>query len=157
MFCVECKPDQLLAAIVMGISKRKIVHEGNKAQVCRWLAKRENCTGMVDQDPGSALPPYMRRLKIKEENQILGLKLRIDDSLQNRIIVLCPRLEEWILQAAKKVNIDVRQRPYKLPKDEDHLHQVINSRLTYFERLVNSLLEHNSKHLRMLNRLLCGS
>ena len=62
MIYVECKPDFILVNN-LGASKKEIIYGGGKAEVCRKMMKTENCIGLVDEDPASIQPPYLRKLK----------------------------------------------------------------------------------------------
>jgi hypothetical protein len=134
MIYVECKPDRLLVNI-LGISKRDIVHAGNISKVCKGLAKSENSKGLVDEDPSGDRPSYIDTLRLIQNQH--EIKILQDNKRENYLFVLCPRLEEWVLKAAKEADVDIKR--YNLPDDGDQLHKVINLDLRKFERLVNDL------------------
>jgi len=58
-------------------------------------------------------------------------------SRNNTLIILCPRLEEWILEAAREANVDLQK--YNLPNDPAKLHQQINIQIDKFQRLIERL------------------
>lgn len=62
-----------------------------------------------------------------------------DNSNDNDLIVLCPRLEEWVLKATKEAEIDITR--YNLPDDGDKLHRMININIDKFEKLITDLKE----------------
>lgn len=132
---VECKPDSILVKSLIKISRKEIIHAGNKPEICKKLKKRENCVGLVDEDPNSPQPPYMKRMKAEflSEN---GLKI-LHDKKYNRLVVLCPRLEEWLLEAVKQANMQMGN--YGLPNDGMKLHQRINININKLERLIRDL------------------
>jgi len=148
MIYTECKPDSALVKL-LGIPKKQILHLGGKPEVCKQLAKRENWKGLVDEDPFSVQPPYLKELQAKKDLSNYGLKILNDNSKNNDLIVLCPRLEEWVIKAAKEAGIDIKR--YNLPDDGEQLHKVINLDLRKFERLVNDL-EGKSKMMKALER-----
>ncbi len=149
MIYTECKPDSALVN-ALGISKREIIHLQGKPEVCKQLAKRENWKGMIDEDPFSVQPPYLKGLPVKETlSGDYGFRVLHDTSKNNDLIVLCPRLEEWVLEAAKRADIDIKR--YNLPDDGEQLHKEINIDLSKFERLVNDLKE-KSKMMKALER-----
>jgi len=152
MIFVECKPDRVLAECLTRTPIREISHEGGKSGVCKKLEGNRNCTGLVDEDPLSAQPPYMTRLRLENDLPQCELRVLHDDSNHNDVVVLCPRLEEWILKAAEESGIAVAS--YQLPNTPQKLHQVINLHLPKFERLVQGL--ENSERLRTLKKLLEG-
>jgi hypothetical protein len=144
----ECKPDSTLV-MILGIPKKQIIHLQGKPEVCKQLEKRENLLGMVDEDPFSVQPSYLKRLPVKEDLPTCGLKILNDTSKNNDLIILSPRLEEWILKAVEEAGIDIKR--YNLPNDEEKLHKEINTDLRKFERLVNDL-KGKSKMLEALER-----
>lgn len=72
----------------------------------------------------------------------------------HRVIVLRPRLEEWIIDAAKAAR--VRMSDFGLSDRGNELHREITSRLGAFARLVDALSAAGSKHLARLRELLIG-
>jgi len=121
----------------LGLSKKQIICQQGKPEVCKQLGKQENWIGLVDEDPFSVQPSYLKRMPMKEDLPVYGLKILKDTSKNNDVIILCPRLEEWILKAAKEAKIDIKR--YNLPDDGYQLHKVINFNLRKFEKLVNDL------------------
>ena len=154
MIFFECCADEVLVRNITNISKRELVHAGNKAAVCKKLQKTGNSKGLVDEDPGSTHPRYIQRLQPGEDLSRHDLKILHDNPNDNAVIVLCPRLEEWILKAAGEAGIDVRE--YGLPDRENKLHAVINTDLRKFERVLGELKERNSERLERLAGLLRG-
>jgi len=150
MIYTECKPDSTLVKI-LGNPKKQIIHLGGKPEVCKQLAKRENRRGLVDDDPFSIQPPYLKKLRVMEDLSHYGLKILNDTSKNNVLIILCPRLEEWVLEAAKEAGIDIKR--YNLPDDGEQFHKVINIDLRKFEKLVNDL-KVKSKMMKALEKAL---
>jgi hypothetical protein len=148
MIYTECKPDSTLVKM-LGLPKRHIIHQQGKPEVCKQLEKRTNWKGMIDEDPFSVQPPYLKKLRVMENLSNYGLKVLKDAAKNNDLIILSPRLEEWILKAVKEAGIDIKR--YNLPDDGDPLHKVINLDLRKFERLVNDL-KGKSKMLEALDR-----
>jgi hypothetical protein len=136
MIYTECKPDSALVK-TLGISKKQIIHVGNKPDVCKRLEKHKNCNGLVDEDPFSVQPLYLKKLQEKENLSDCGLKILNDNSKNNDLIILCPRLEEWVLKAAKEADLDISR--YNLPDDGEQLHKVINLDIRKFETLIKDL------------------
>ncbi|MFQ5875762.1 MAG: hypothetical protein ACE5JL_18445 [Dehalococcoidia bacterium] len=138
MIYVECKPDFTLLKSITNISKRGIVHEfKGKYEICKQLEKRTHCKGLIDEDPLSFQPAYVKRLRLDNDLPEHDLKVLYDSSKHNYLIVLCPRLEEWVLKVAWEAGIDVRK--YDLPDHAVRLHREINIRLDKFERLLQDL------------------
>jgi len=153
MIYVECKPDFTLVRFITNLPRREIVHEfKGKHEVCKQLENRRDCKGLVDEDPLSVPPPYLKKLRLQKELPEAGLKIMRDESNNNLLVILCPRLEEWILRAAKEKGINPDK--YNLPNNPNRLHEVINLSLDRFERLLEDL--KGSRRLRALKKVLEG-
>jgi hypothetical protein len=151
MIYVECKPDSKLVRSITNVSKREIVHESNKFEVCKRLEKCRSCTGLIDEDPLSVQPRYLTKTRLENDLSEHDIKVFYHDSTDNHLIVLRPRLEEWILNAAKEAGIDIGR--YNLPNNAAKLHSHINISLDKFEGLLEDLKD-SSKRLKTLKRLL---
>jgi hypothetical protein len=145
---VECKPDSILVKSLIKISKKEIIHAGNKPEICKKLEKQENCIGLVDEDPNSPQPPYVKRMKAEILSEH-GLKI-LHDKKCNRLVFLCPRLEEWLLEAVKQANMQIGN--YGLPNDGIKLHQIINININKLERLIRDL--ENCDRMKNLKKFL---
>jgi hypothetical protein len=150
MIYVECKSDQALVRSITNIPRKEIIHEPGKSRVCEKLAKQRNCRGLVDEDPLSTQPPYMKKVRLENDLFQYELKVFYDESNRNYLFLLCPRLEEWILKAAQEVDLNVGG--YHLPNIPEKLHRVINLNLDKFEGLLEGLKD--SKRLKTLGELL---
>jgi len=145
MIYVECKPDYILIRNLQ-IPKHKIIHAGNKSKVCKRLMKTNNSIGIIDEDPGSIQPSYIKQLIQIYNNQ--GIKKLYDKNRGNIIILLCPRLEEWIIKAAKNAGINLNK--YNLPDNGYLLHKIVNININKFEKLVKELIERKSEMIKTL-------
>ena len=153
MIYVECKADLLLIRMVASISLRDIIHEGGKSEVLRRLEKQSKAVGLIDEDPWAFQPPLLKRYSVERSFEEDGIRV-----LRRRgkvLIVLCPRLEEWTLEAARKSGIDV-VREYGLPNRGDKLHREINLNLVKFERLLKKLIEQGARRVGRLKELVIG-
>lgn len=147
---VECKPDETLA-FALGISRREIEHALGRASVCAQLSRRRSATGMVDEDPGAAPQPYMRSLAEKRWEH--GIRVLVDNERNNRIVVLSPRLEDWLVQTAKEAGL--RMTDFGFTSDNGvQLHGEINQHLGSVQRLVEALLAAESRRIARLQSLL---
>lgn len=146
---VECKPDEVLLR-KLGIRPQSIRHAGDKGRVCRNLQKDRGSMGIVDEDPGSPQPSCMERLRLLQDQH--GIRVLEDPPCQSRLIVLCPRLEGWILDAARQAGIEVERR-FGLPDDETRFHKIINLNIDKFEELIEALLQRQSPRLRALRAI----
>ncbi len=146
---VECKPDYLLVKSITTIPKKLINHAGNKSEGYKNLKKLEMCIGLVDEDPFSVQPPYFAGLEV-EDLSSYELKVLHDPSRDNHVVVICPRLEDWILKTAQVTNVNVMK--YGLPSDGESLHKKINGNLDRFENLIKDL--ENCSRVKNLRKLI---
>ncbi len=100
MIYVECKPDQLLVQMLTSWPNREIIHENDKYKVMKTLRRQRNGRAMVDEDPNSIPPAYLSKMQVSQETSNRGLRVLLDDSRGNRVVVLCPKLEDWIIRGA---------------------------------------------------------
>ena len=153
MIYVECKPDDLLVRHLTGLPKRQVAHEiQGKGEICNRLIRGKDLVAMVDEDPGATQPTYLARLPLGSETTEFGLKLYLDNSRNNRIVVLYPRLEEWLIRAAGDSGLSMNT--YGLPNRANTLHSVINLDERKIQRLLSDLDHAQSPRLRELGRLL---
>jgi len=117
---VECYPDALLLR-ALGVSKKQLRHERCKGEVVKRVLKFDCATCLIDEDPASAQPRDLDNYKQVQAAEGLRLLTRRDDK-NKRLIIICPRLEDWLIQRAKTSGI--RPEDYGLPSDPDHLHSI---------------------------------
>ena len=153
MIYVECKPDQKLVQLASGFQQREIIHElKGKYGIAARLGDQRNASGMLDEDPGKHQPSYLTKLHVSDEIIDAGLKLLKDTARGNQVILLMPRLEEWVLRAAHDVDLDVIR--LGLPRNPNRLHEEINLDIRKFERLLRELESNNSFRLKALGNLI---
>lgn len=151
MIFVECKPDLTLVKSLTNITRRGITHEfKGRGEICNRLRKQSGCKGLLDEDPPSAQPRYIKEARLENDLSEHEIKVLRDDN-NNYLIILCPRLEEWILGAAREAGKDVRK--YNLPNNAAKLHREINITLDKFVKLLEDLKD-SSRRLKILKSLL---
>lgn len=107
MIYVECKPDAALVQILTQLSHRGIVHElKGKYEVVERISSGRNARRMVDEDPGSVQPAYLARMEVLRDLPQSGLKMLEDVARANRVVLLCPKLEDWIIRVALDAGVD---------------------------------------------------
>ncbi len=152
MIYIECNPDLALVKSLINVPRRGIVHEyKGKEEICKRLRKQDDSIGLIDEDPLSTQPSYVKEAGLEGDHSEHDLKLLYHRASNNYLVVLCPRLEEWVLKAARETGIDVRK--YDLPNDAARLHRYINIKLGKFENLLEDLRDSSSR-LKTLKRLL---
>ena len=155
MLYVECLPDETLARRVTGLPKREIIHQiKGKYEVLERLALRSNSVALVDEDPTSNQPRYLVQMQLREEYAQLELQVRADEARGNSVVILRPRLEEWLVEAAHRENIRLSESRYNLPDDAKQLKKVINRDLRKLDRLIDDLLTAQSPRILKLRELL---
>ena len=117
---VECYPDETLLRL-LGVSRKQVRHERCKGEVVKRILKFDCATGLIDEDPSSAQPRDLDNYKQVQAAEELHLLTRRDDK-NKRLIIVCPRLEDWLIQRAKASGI--RPEDYGLPSDPDKLHSI---------------------------------
>lgn len=104
MIAVECYADTRLV-LMLGATAASVRHAKGKGQVLDVLRAGRADIGIVDDDPGSTEYPEMRNYRLVEK--FGGLRLMRHGGIVGRcVIVISPRLEEWILGRARTSNID---------------------------------------------------
>ena len=120
IFFVEDGPHKSLLCF-LGIGQKRIFIMGAKGNVIGKLKDHPSDTGMVDEDPDSAQPHDLSNYTQVPATEGLRLRLRRGNTGQ-RLIVVCPRIEEWLIQRAMICGIDPRQ--YHLPSTPKELHNI---------------------------------
>ena len=138
---VECYPDAALLR-VLGVSKKQLRHERCKGEVVKRVLKFDFATGLIDEDPSSGQPRDLDNYKQVQAAKGLRLLARRNDK-NKRLIIVCPKLEDWLIQRAKSSGI--RPEDYGLPSDPDKLHSVPRyERKEGFCRFLAELKERDS-------------
>lgn len=144
---VECKPDEVLAKS-LGCNKKEIAHQPNKGEVCNLLIKSNILIAIIDEDPNSHQPNLLSKFKLIEEKfDIRKMYLR---SESKTILVIKPRLEEWILKRCRLSGIN--PKAYYLPSNNKEFKDVLNYQLGKFELLVDGLLQKKDEGLLYLRK-----
>jgi len=142
IYLIECKPDEALVRSLTSISRKRVRHAGGKAELLKMLVTHySNSKGMIDYDPSSVQPPQLRDFQTEKDSPSCGLKILRQATRDNLVAVLCPRLEEWIIEATREAGIDPQN--HGLPNDPMVLHRQINVRLRGFEDLVKELCDES--------------
>lgn len=149
MLLLECKPDEVVAH-TLGRARRDCLHHNDKGRVCNVLQKRQSCVAMIDEDPMSSQPPYLARLvSVSDEH---GLRVLSDPARHHRIVIVRPRLEEWLIATAAGSGIQLAD--YGLSDRGNALHRDINSKLAKLEEVLRALLAAKNARLLHLRRLI---
>ena len=145
---VECYPDETLLRI-LGVPRKQLRHERCKGEVVKRVHKFGNATGLIDEDPTSAQPRDLDNYKQVQTGEGLRLLARRDDK-NKRLIIVCPRLEDWLLQRAG--SSDIKSEDYGVPNDPNRLHSIVRYDQKYgFQQFLLELKEQD-KGMHLLRR-----
>ncbi len=117
---VECYPDEAVLC-ALGVPRKQLLHEARKGEVLNWLKKTPGGLGMADEDPASAQPRDLISYQQVQTGEGLLLLTRQGSGGQ-RLIMVRPRLEEWLIQRAKMSGVD--PEVYHLPTSAKMLHDM---------------------------------
>ena len=148
---LECKPDETLA-VALGFPAKAIIHSHSKGRVARSLSRHTGVLGMVDEDFGEREPASLRRFV--EVSAMHEIRLRTDSERNNRLVVICPRLEPWGMRTVRDAGLELQR--FGLGNSLRDLDADINHRLPNLQRLVSALLTAQSPRLLHLQSLLIG-
>ncbi|MEI7483071.1 MAG: hypothetical protein WCK13_00015 [Ignavibacteriota bacterium] len=141
----ECDNDGALLDF-FSIPKKDKEHSFSKGNVCNSLSKNTGVIGLVDEDSGTQQPSYIAGLGNPFAANH-GIKVFNDIPNNNKIVMLCPRLEEWLYSVAKANNINPVD--FGLPHTPNGLHseefRKVKTKLNDFLEALNS-----SKELKFL-------
>jgi hypothetical protein len=133
----ECYPD-VAVLVALGVARGQLRHERCKGEIVNRLKKLPDAIGVVDEDPASAQPRDLANsYHAVEAAEGLRLLVRQGKGGQ-RLIVLCPRREDWLLQRARSSGI--KPEDYGLPRAPNHLHSIPRyERRDGFQRFLTGL------------------
>ncbi len=117
---VECDADEAVLR-ALGLPRKQLLHFGGKYELVKKLKKRPHDVGMVDEDPGKVQPQDMSSYRQTDSAEGLHLLTRQGSGGQ-RLVMICPKLEDWLIARAKSSGI--RPEDYGLPSDPDKLHSI---------------------------------
>jgi hypothetical protein len=145
---VECYPDEVVLR-GLGVPRKHVLHQARKGEVFNWLKRNAGVVGMVDEDPDSDQPRDLVSYQQVQASEGLLLLVRQGSSGQ-RLIVVRPRLEDWLIQRARACGVDPRQ--YQLPGTAKELHNIPRyEQKDGFQRFLAELSDHD-KGLSLLRQ-----
>lgn len=151
---VECFPDEVLVC-TLGVQRRSIRHAGGKGHVLKRRQQATSGTGLLDEDPQSHQPKALQHYTCTESQETVLLHTHKASPLK-RIVVLRPRLEEWLYRRAAVCRLDPKD--YGLPQDPQRLKAHLqDQRLQGFAKFLEALRE-TEREMQCLHRwLLAGA
>jgi hypothetical protein len=116
----ECFPDTALLR-KLGAPKKQLCHESCKSEVVKRVLKSDSATGLIDEDPTRVQPRDLSNYKQVQATEGLCLLIRKNDE-SKKLIIVCPRLEDWFIERAKLSGI--RLENYGIPNASGRLHSI---------------------------------
>jgi|WetSurMetagenome_2_1015567.scaffolds.fasta_scaffold266367_2 hypothetical protein len=153
MIAVECFADMTLVQCLTSLPRNQIAHYfRGKSGVCTQLQQNTQSIGLIDEDPFAAKHPF-EKMGVFDDNYVkYDIKYRLYPSQSNRLIILCPKLEDWIIESARQARVDLVKNG--LPDDPNSLHNVIDQKLNEFRVIIALLKKNRSDRLETLSNLL---
>lgn len=138
---VECYPDEALLR-TLGVPRKQLRHERCKGEVVKKVRKLDSAIGIVDQDPASAQPRDLASYDQVQAAEGLRLLTRRGSDRQ-KLVLVCPRLEEWLIQRA--ASLEVNPEDFGLPADAKRLHRTVRyDKKDGFRRFLSELVDRDS-------------
>ena len=109
-------------------------------------------TALVDEDPGQPTPRY--RSELSDDAKEQGTCVLSDEKREHRVVVIRPRLEEWIIKGAQET--DVAMSRFGFSERGREFDDQVMLRLRRFEDLLDELLAQQCARLLRLRELLRG-
>ena len=145
---MECNAD-VAVATALGVSRDRIEHAYDKGRVCKKSAEDREAVGLVDEDPGVGQPRYLEKLKVASDAH--GVRC-LNEGNRLKIVVLCPRLEDWLGQGAKDAGLDLGSYRF----DRGALHAQMGDNPNSLKELVQELLSRESPRVLRLRESLAS-
>jgi len=147
---VECDADETVLR-VLGLPRKLLLHFGGKYEMVKKLKERAHDVGMMDEDPGKVQPQDMVSYRQTDSAEGLLLLTRQGSGGQ-KLVLICPKLEDWLIARAKSSGI--RPEDYGLPNDPDHLHNIPRYEQKEGFRRFLAELKEKDKGMNLLRRWL---
>ena len=141
MIAVECFPDEVLVR-AFGIPVARILHAKGKGNVINAVIQNRASAGLIDEDPDSTQPSVLGLFRTQERNGSLIL-MQHRDSADRRLVVICPRLEDWLLNRAEACSIGLHQ--YGLPETAEDLKRKRYDRFPKYRGFLDQLLSSDDE------------
>lgn len=153
MIIVECYADTSLVQTLTSLPREFVIHQiKGKSGVCKQLANSNNRKGLIDEDPRALKNPYELQGVMDNTYSRFDIKHLNYPEQGNELIVLCPKLEDWIIKTARLEHIDLDK--HGLPDEPNKLHRIIDQKLGEFRIVLHILMKQQSDRIIALAKLL---
>ena len=123
-FYVEDVAHRELILVLTKVSRKQVRFKGMcKTEVLKKLREEseKHIVGVVDEDPDKNPPLLLRNFEEFANDERANIRiLRLNEA---KLIILRPRVEEWILKVARNSGLNVKK--YGLPEDAVKLHRYL--------------------------------
>ncbi len=151
-FHIECTPEEVLL-LNMGLTRDLIVHHSGSGSVCKTLDQNKNVFGLIDEDPDrNSQHSYYNKLYRNYESDQYNIRFCIDRENKNKMIIIKPRFEPWIIKVAELSGINMAD--FNLSNNPDNLHREINFKRGDLQKLLHKLMAVKNPALLRLKKLL---
>ena len=140
----ECRPEECLLTN-LNFAGALAQHHNGSGTICELLSKEKELIGWIDEDPTANHHPYYKRMCRKVISDKYGLKYCYDPATGNKLIIVKPKMEDWIIGIAKKYKVNLED--YDLSNDPNELHKIINFKINKFQEVLHKLLRLKAKEL----------
>ena len=146
-----------LVQLLLPENNVKILHQNGRGNILNYLRKKSTISGigLIDEDPGSAHTRDF--ISSYEEIECVGNVKRFHRKENNKIsvIMLSPRLEEWIISRA--FDSGIKMSDYSLPDDGIKLHDRYHyEKESNFASLIERLSELKDNEILTVKKWLSG-
>jgi hypothetical protein len=149
---IECTPEEVLL-LTMGLTREVITHHSGSGSVCKTLDLNKNLVGLIDEDPDrDSQHSYYNKLYRNPDSDQHNVRFCIDKVNKNKMIIIKPRFEPWIIQVAEAAGLNMED--FKLSNNPDNLHREINFKRTELQKLLHKLIAVKSPAMVRLKELL---
>ncbi len=150
IFLVEDDAHKFLLRF-FGVPRKNILAMGSKGNVIRRLNEHPGATGIVDEDPGYDPPHEFANYRLTEPGEGVQLQLRTRQGGGQSLIVLCPEVEDWLLQRARISGVDPKQ--YHLRDTAKELHDLPDyEKKESFHQFLAALTNNSDKGMCLLRQ-----
>lgn len=151
----ECYVDTQVAKIIV---QAKLNHQMGCNQVANKLQREFNesiALGIIDEDKNKgAAHPYIKQFELRLSLE--GLQLKKHKQKEHYLIVICPEIENWLLNDAKSINLDLTE--FNLPSGLKGLKEISKTqditRNMDFYRFVKALIKNEATSITILKKWL---
>ena len=149
---IEGKTDRAIPK-ALGIPSSSLFDQGGIGNVINKVAREENVIGIIDEDPGQPKPRSFEQFYVDKDEQKYHLKFYRHKS-NNLLIVLCPKLELWILKVAELAKIDIVK--HRLANEPSQLRIDLRNDRTqaHLSAFVTHLINQNNPVILYLQNIL---